>query len=127
MNYLGLYASINPLISQLVSSLTPSSPSSSSSSSPRPSSNSLYMIRTVSTQKLPPKSSLHMLKVGLRERGHVYLQAINELANALCKRVESRAAKVVTCEGFRPEYSSVTKPVRSAGLKIITTCFTSGQ
>ena len=93
MNYLGLYASINPLISQLVSSLSPSSPSSSSSSSPRPSSNSLYMIRTVSTQKLPPKSSLHMLKVGLRERGHVYLQAINELANALCERYHENAER----------------------------------
>lgn len=89
MNYLGLYASINPLISQLVSFLAPSSPEPSL----RPSSNSLYMLRTVSTQKVPPKTSLHMLKVGLRERGHVYLQAINELANVLCKRYPEYAER----------------------------------
>ena len=51
----------------------------------------------------------------------------NFLASALCRRVESRAASVVTCDGFKPEYSSVTRPVRSAGLKMMTTCFTSGQ
>lgn len=87
MNYLGLYASINPLISQLVSSLAPNSPPSSL----RPSSNSLYLLRTVSAQHVPPKSSLHMLKVGLRERGHIYLQAVNELASALCKRYPENA------------------------------------
>ena len=51
----------------------------------------------------------------------------HSFAMALCRRVESRAARVVTCEGLRPEWRSTTSPVRSAGLKITTTCFTSGQ
>ena len=47
--------------------------------------------------------------------------------NSFCRRVLSNAARVETCEGFRPEYNKVISPVISAGLKMTTMCFTFGQ
>lgn len=82
MNYLGLHTAINPLVYRLVRSLSPFC----SDLSVRPASNSLYSLRSIGVDHISSKMSLHMVKVTLRERGRIFLYAVNETATALCKR-----------------------------------------
>lgn len=97
MNYLGLHTAINPLVYRLVHSLSPLC----SDLSVRPASNSLYSLRSIAVDHMSSKMSLHMVKVTLRERGRIFLYAVNETATALCKRypenLDRKQAVVYVC------------------------------